>query len=78
MFLQTGQFSLYLHSCNENPINILDPDKQFFASFELIALDNSELTNLQDYKSRGSFAKHICCLCQAEIGTGTSKLKTNN
>jgi len=48
-----------LHSCNEYPIIILDSDEQFFACSEPIALDNSELTNLHGYITRGSSAKHI-------------------
>ena len=39
-----------------------------------MALDNLELTNLHGYIARGSSAKHMCWLRQAEIGFGTSKL----
>jgi len=63
-----------LHSCNKNPIIIFDSDKHFFAWSQPIALDNLELTNLHGYIARVSSAKHICYLCQAEIGTVTSKL----
>ena len=49
---------------------ILDSDEQFFACSEPIALDNLELTNtnLHGCIVRASSAKHIYCLCQAEIG----------
>ena len=57
-----------------------EPDNDFifrwtiFAFSLPITLDNLELTNLHGYIARCSSAKHICCLRQAEIGTGTSKL----
>ena len=63
-----------LYSCNENLLIIFDSDEQFFACSQPIALDNLELTNLHGYIARVSSAKHICYLCQAEIGTVTSKL----
>lgn len=59
-----------LHLSNADPVIISDSEGNFVACSQSIPSDEFAPDNLHGYIARYSRARHYCCLCHAEIGSG--------